>query len=259
MKDFWIAYLSKKQKVLGSIAILLLLDLSQSLYNLYKVSVEIEKANQIYRLQAPNKKVKLSSQVMASEEQPKSSFTWLSFNVSTTITGMYFFKPLNYFLFGLSCKTCQGSWIAKYFPAYIDPVASKSARERIAREQEITNIQRLDEVKYGSSWDRFIELLPFSISRSCTTLAGKVIRASQVKAAETGGIFTEYGNLKEVLKSNSAIVCKGIFNSKGDLPMGEYTISEDKDGVYWKYSSGSLINEMMQSPEIQILRGLHEN
>jgi hypothetical protein len=253
MRKFWLNKLRTKQAVLGSIALLLALDLSQALHHSNKIYNEEQEAytKLVQQIRIENKTRTIGSRLPISEGPEKS--------IGVVLSRMYFFKPINYFLFGLSCKTCQGSWMAKYFPAYIDPVSSRFARERIADEQAIERQNKLDEIKYGSLWDRFMELLPFSISRSCTTLASKVISASESKAAEAGGVFTEYGGLQEVLKNNNAIVCKGMFKSKGDLPMGEYTISEDKNGIYWKYASGSFVNEVMQLPEVQALRSFEEN
>lgn len=99
--------------------------------------------------------------------------------------------------------------------------------------------------------------LNIGIASNCSNLADRVIKASEEKSASSGGVFVEYGKPTEVLKTNNSIVCKVVFKTKGELPFGEYTISQDNSGIYWKYSSG-LTNQILNLPEVQILQGFNE-
>jgi len=102
--------------VLGSIILLLALDLSQSLYNLHKVTVEKDKALQLSKKKAITKKFDYPL-AEAPKKSPLDGFDfYTNYLVTPAIAGMHIFKPINYFLFGLTCKTCQGSWRAQYFP-----------------------------------------------------------------------------------------------------------------------------------------------
>lgn len=134
MRKFWLNKLSTKQAVLGSIILLLALDLSQSLYHqsqkLTHLQKIYEKKDKTIKLEQEKIKAKSSEVInfeyspMKEAKNPESgeassvSYLPLLSDITPVLDGMYIFKSINYFLFGLTCKTCQGSWRTQYFPEH---------------------------------------------------------------------------------------------------------------------------------------------
>jgi hypothetical protein len=84
------------------------------------------------------------------------------------------------------------------------------------------------------------------ISKDCDELAAHIIAATEEQAAKEGGLLTGHGKMTEILRKKDKILCTGSFLARGDLPSGQYIVSQDADGLYWRHSSQDTVNALME-------------
>ena len=156
--------------------------------------------------------------------------------------------------FKLFVLTWTPELYARYFKPVLGPAEDAAWLKSLLNATSPSNILLQAQV----SFENFQDQMPGAVSRDCPGLAKKVIAATEEKLAESGGVLVSHGDLKQIFnKYRNSILCKGVFEGKGDLPSGVYIVSEDKKGVYWKYDPNSFANQIMALPEVQILQQLN--
>jgi uncharacterized protein YecT (DUF1311 family) len=93
--------------------------------------------------------------------------------------------------------------------------------------------------------DRIKSNLSGPISKDCNELAAHIVAATEEQAAKEGGLLTGHGKMTEILRKKDKILCAGLFLARGDLPSGQYIVSQDADGLYWRYSSEDAVNSLV--------------
>jgi len=90
------------------------------------------------------------------------------------------------------------------------------------------------------------------VSKDCTSLANKVLSSSSNQAAKDGGQLTSFSNLREVSNGDGKIICQGYFEGNGVYRSDNYTISEDRSGVYWQTPGRIEYTEEIHIPQQQV-------